>query len=85
LARVYLHEGIMILGKGAFRECQSLRRVEIPSTLAVIPAGAFFQYCRQLKNCFVERGYRTPGNPKSGIRWLCLIGIHQFPLLFTID
>eukprot|EP00980_Cylindrotheca_fusiformis_P007635 scaffold1601_cov59-Cylindrotheca_fusiformis.AAC.6 len=60
LGRLVLNEGLERIGRGAFRECESLTEVEIPSTVKVIGDRAFY-YCKLLARLVLNEGLERIG------------------------
>ena len=55
LKEVTLNEGLKSIGKCAFRGCESLRSIKLPSTATEVEARAF-QYCTNLKEAVLNEG-----------------------------
>ena len=54
---VELNEGLKEIGRRAFAECKSLKRITIPATVSIIYDGAF-RGCRQLKEVVIHNRCR---------------------------
>ena len=64
LEEVDLPEGLLEIGDYAFRDCNSLKRMAIPSTVAVIRERAFLR-CKKLEEVELRR---APNNWKECIQ-----------------
>ncbi len=60
LVEVQLHEGLRLIGAGAFMNCTSLPRIHFPSSVTEISSGAFYS-CTGLVDVELQEGLRSIG------------------------
>ena len=58
---IVLPEGITEIGRGAFKECWSLKRITIPATVHTINMGYVFKDCESLKSITLPENVRIGG------------------------
>jgi len=61
LREVVLNEGIVQIGKQAFKGCTSLENITLPSTMIKIYSHAFYN-CTNLRNVILNKGLRDIGS-----------------------
>mmetsp|Transcript_28919 Transcript_28919/g.61077 ORF Transcript_28919/g.61077 Transcript_28919/m.61077 type:complete len:551 (+) Transcript_28919:199-1851(+) len=57
---VHLPEGLVVIGRAAFFDCESLERIAIPSTIVLVPEGCF-QHCGKLIEITLNYGVTEIG------------------------